>query len=176
MNNFFEGEADISDLKYTDQTVPEKLLLCDGDVLFNRTNSWEHVGRTGIWRCQIENATFASYLVRLNPDLERLLPELLNIWLNWEQIQIAMRRFATPAVHQVNINPTNLTAIYAAFPLSMDEQCEIVRRFTNIRKTIGSNVMNLAKLHSLKTALMQDLLTGRKRVTPLLNEKEAACA
>ena len=32
---------------------------------------------------------------------------------------------------------------------------------------------NLAKLHSLKTALMQDLLTGKKRVTPLLNDKEA---
>ncbi len=92
MNNFSEGEAEVSDLKYTELMPPEKLWLRDGDVLFNRTNSWEHVGRTGIWRCQIVKATFASYLVRLNPDPDRLLSEMLNIWLNWEPTQIAMRR------------------------------------------------------------------------------------
>jgi len=173
MNNFSEGEADVSDLKHTELMVPEKLWLTDGDVLFNRTNSWEHVGRTGIWRCQIEKATFASYLVRLTPNPDKLLSELLNIWLNWEPTQIAMRKFATPAVQQVNINPTNLRAIYAAFPDSLNEQVEIVKIFTRIRNTIKSNVESLVKLRSLKTALMQDLLTGKVRVTPLLETKEA---
>jgi type I restriction enzyme, S subunit len=173
MNNFSEGEAEVSDLKHTELMVPEKLWLRDGDVLFNRTNSWEHVGRTGIWRCQIEKATFASYLVRLTPDPDKLLSELLNIWLNWEPTQIAMRKFATPAVQQVNINPTNLRAIYAAFPDSLNEQVEIVKIFTRIRNTIKSNVESLVKLRSLKTALMQDLLTGKVRVTPLLETKEA---
>jgi len=173
MNNFFKGEADISDLKYTDLKVPEKLWLRGGDVLFNRTNSWEHVGRTGIWRGQVEKATFASYLVRLNPDPDMLLSELLNVWLNWEPTQIAMRRLATPAVQQVNINPTNLRAIHAAFPSSLNEQCEIVKRFTSMRNTISSCFESFKKLRSLKTALMEDLLTGKVRVTPLLNENEA---
>jgi type I restriction enzyme, S subunit len=168
MNNLFEGEADISDLKYTDLKVPEKLWLRDGDVLFNRTNSWEHVGRTGIWRGQVGKATFASYLVRLNPDPDMLLSELLNVWLNWEPTQIAMRRPATPAVQQVNINPTNLRAIHAAFPSSLNEQCEIVKRFTSMRKTISTCFESFKKLRSLKTALMQDLLTGKVRITPLL--------
>lgn len=172
MNNFSEGEADVSDLKHTELMVPEKLWLRDGDVLFNRTNSWEHVGRTGIWRCQIEKTTFASYLVRLTPDPDKLLSEFLNIWLNWEPTQIAMRKFATPAVQQVNINPTNLRAIHAAFPDSLHEQAEIVKSFTRIRNTIKSNVESLAKLRYLKTALMQDLLTGKVRVTPLLETKE----
>ncbi len=39
---------------------------------------------------------------------------------------------------------------------------------------IKSEANKLAKLHSLKTALMQDLLTGKKRVTDLLNDTEAA--
>lgn len=172
MNNFSEGEADVSDLKYTELMPPEKLWLRDGDVLFNRTNSWEHVGRTGIWRCQIEKATFASYLVRLNPDPNKLLSEMLNIWLNWEPTQIAMRRAATPAVQQVNINPTNLRSIYAAFPTCLNEQDEIGKRLACLRKTISSNVDVLAKLRSLKTALMQDLLTGKKRVTPLVEKTE----
>ncbi|MDF1590209.1 MAG: restriction endonuclease subunit S [Desulfobacterales bacterium] len=172
MNNFFKGEADIFDLKYTDLKVPEKLWLRDGDVLFNRTNSWEHVGRTGIWRGQVEKATFASYLVRLNPDPNMLLSELLNVWLNWEPTQVAMRRLATPAVQQVNINPTNLRGIHAAFPSSLNEQCEIVKRFTSMRNTISSCFESFKKLRSLKTALMADLLTGKVRVTPLLEKKE----
>jgi type I restriction enzyme, S subunit len=173
MNNFSEGEADVSDLKYSELMPPEKLWLRDGDVLFNRTNSWEHVGRTGIWRCQIEKATFASYLVRLNPDPDKLLSELLNIWLNWELTQISMRTLATPGVQQVNINPTNLRAISAAFPASLNEQCEIVKRFSRMRNTVSSTAESLTKLRSLKTALMQDLLTGKKRVTPLLENMEA---
>lgn len=172
MNNFSEGEADVSDLKYTELMPPEKLWLRDGDVLFNRTNSWDHVGRTGIWRCQIEKATFASYLVRLNPDPDKLLSELLNIWLNWEPTQIAMRRTATPAVQQVNINPTNLRSIYAAFPTCLNEQGEIEKRLARMRNTINSIFECLAKLKSLKKALMQDLLTGKKRVTSLMENHE----
>lgn len=168
MNNFFDGEANVADLKYSEITVPERLLLNEGDVLFNRTNSWEHVGRTGVWRGQLEKATFASYLVRLNPQPGMLLSELLNIWLNWEPTQIAMRRQATPAVQQVNINPTSLRSIPAAFPSSLDEQREMVKRFASMRLTIRSTIESLRKLHHLKSGLMHDLLTGKRRVTPLL--------
>jgi type I restriction enzyme S subunit len=136
MNNLLDGEAELSDLKYADVSIPEHLWLQNGDVLFNRTNSWEHVGRTGIWRDQIEKATFASYLVRLNPHPKKLLPDMLNIWLNWEETQISMRRQATPAVQQVNINPTNLRSILAAFPADLSEQKMIVGRVTEVRKVL----------------------------------------
>lgn len=171
MNNLSGGEADFSDLKYTILPVPERLWLRAGDVLFNRTNSWEHVGRTGIWRGQIEGATFASYLVRLNPDETKLIPEVLSAWLNWQPTQIAMRRIATPAVQQVNINPTNLRAIHAAFPRGLDEQRAIAERLTAARHALAAIRHNLNKLTSLKIGLMQDLLTGNRRVAALL-EKE----
>jgi type I restriction enzyme S subunit len=174
MNNLFEGEAELSDLKYTSLPVPEALWLRLGDVLFNRTNSWEHVGRTGIWRGQADKATFASYLVRLNPDHEKLIPELLNAWLNWHPTQIAMRCLATPAVQQVNINPTNLRAIHAAFPCSLDEQHAIAERLSATRRAISSHRDCLNKLRLLKTALMQDLLTGEVRVTPLIAKQRKA--
>ena len=171
MNNLFDGEADLSDLKYTDKPVPERLWLRPGDVLFNRTNSWEHVGRTGIWRDQSERATFASYLVRLNPNKKVLLQELLNIWLNWSRTQIAIRRLATPAVQQVNINPTNLRQTLAAFPSSLEEQGEIVKQVNLQSESLRDTRAVLDKLRSLKVALMQDLLTGKRRVTSLLESK-----
>lgn len=172
MNNLLDGEAELSDLKFTDAPVPEHLWLRDGDVLFNRTNSWEHVGRTGIWRGQIERATFASYLVRLNPHADKLLPEMLNLWLNWERAQIAMRRQATPAVQQVNINPTNLRSIPAAFPKNLDEQTAITVRISSLREVFTAYREHLYKLKSIKAGLMQDLLTGDRRVTPLLERRE----
>ena len=172
MNNLLDGEAELSDLKFTDAPVPGHLWLKDGDVLFNRTNSWEHVGRTGIWRGQIESATFASYLVRLNPNPDKLLPEMLNFWLNWERIQIAMRRQATPAVQQVNINPTNLRSIPAAFPRELDEQEAITGRLSTVREVLNADREHLYKLKSVEAGLMQDLLTGDRRVTALLEQRQ----
>lgn len=168
MNNLADGEADLSDLKYTDAPLPEQLWLRPGDVLFNRTNSWQHVGRTGIWRGQHERATFASYLVRLNPHPARLLSELLNLWLNWPKTQIRMRRYATPAVQQVNINPTNLRMLDAAFPSSPDEQAAIVERIQEQNAAIRAAQCTLNKLLALRRGLMQDLLSGRRPVTALL--------
>jgi type I restriction enzyme, S subunit len=170
MNNLSEGEAELSDLKYSAMPIPDGLWLRSGDVLFNRTNSWEHVGRTGIWRGQIERATFASYLVRLNPRPDLLNAELLNFWLNWPPIQIAMRRFATPAVQQVNINPTNLRQMLAAFPQNLKEQSEIVERIGQQDNTLRTEISELAKLKNIKSGLQDDLLTGRVRVPETLME------
>ena len=172
MNNLLDGEAELSDLKFTNGPVPEHLWLRDGDVLFNRTNSWEHVGRTSIWRGQIESATFASYLVRLNPRADKLSPEMLNFWLNWGRTQIAMRRQATPAVQQVNINPTNLRSIPAAFPRNLEEQAAITVRISAVREVLNACREHLYKLKSMKIGLMEDLLAGDRRVTALLGRPE----
>jgi len=174
MNNLLDGEVELSDLKFSDFPAPKKLWLRDGDVLFNRTNSWEHVGRSGIWRGQIECATFASYLVRLNPHPDKLLPEMLNFWLNWRRTQIEIRRQATPAVQQVNINPTNLRSTPAAFPRNLDEQIVITARISAVREVVNAVSEQLNKLKSVKAGLMKDLLTGDRRVTALLGKANQA--
>ncbi len=173
MNNLKDGEAELSNLKCTPEPVPEGLWLQPGDVLFNRTNSWEHVGRAGIWRGQLQKATFASYLVRLNPRRDQLIPDLLNLWLNWPPVQIRMRRFATPAVQQVNINPTNLRRLEAGFPSTTDEQVAIGNCIAVQDASIQSEERELAKLRGLKAGLMADLLTGRVRVPESILAAEA---
>jgi type I restriction enzyme S subunit len=164
MMNFVGGEAQLSDLKYCDSPKARSLLLEPGDVLFNRTNSIDHVGRTGIWRGQLAKASFASYLVRLVPATGRLTSEFLNRWLNWELTQIRIRRWATPGVHQVNINPTNLRKTLIALPNSVAEQervAEVLLRHDDYTAAIS---VELDKLSSLRNGLMDALLTGRVRV------------
>lgn len=164
MMNLADGEADLADLKYSDSPKARTVLLRPGDVLFNRTNSIDHVGRTGIWRGQIDVASFASYLVRLVPQTGRLTAEFLNRWLNWSPTQIRIRRWATPGVHQVNINPTNLRGTAIAVPKAVEEQNRIASFLQGSDEKLNAARVELAKLRLLKQGLMDDLLTGRVRV------------
>ena len=164
MNNFANGEAVLDDIKFSTCDVPPFLLLRKGDVLFNRTNSYEHVGRTGIWRGQLGRATFASYLVRLNPVADRMPAEFLNLLLNIPESQQRMRRFATPAVQQVNINPTNLQQMVVTAPRDLAEQNQIAVLANEAAQVIAAEDLERKKLTALKSGLMTDLLTGRVRV------------
>jgi type I restriction enzyme S subunit len=168
MMNFKDGEADLSDLKFSRSKEAREVLLQPGDVLFNRTNSIDHVGRTGIWRGQIPVASFASYLVRLQPDSERLRAEFLNRWLNWETTQLRIRRFATPGVHQVNINPTNLRRVLIALPTSLAEQDRAIEAMAALDARLEQEKVEIGKLRLVRQGLTEELLTGRVRVTKLL--------
>lgn len=76
-----------------------------GDILLNRTNSVDLVGKVGIV-AQPTDAIFASYLVRLRVDKNTVDPFFLAQWLNSDIAQRALKRIATRAVSQANINPT----------------------------------------------------------------------
>ncbi|EAL7762088.1 restriction endonuclease subunit S [Campylobacter jejuni] len=95
-----------------------------GYVLFNRTNSYEFVGRTGIFYNNRENFVFASYLVRLVCNKEILLPEYLTVFLNTHIGKKEIRRRARPSINQTNVNPEELKEIkIPIFP--MEFQLEI---------------------------------------------------
>jgi type I restriction enzyme S subunit len=164
MNNVGDGKAGFGELKYYPQTVSRNLLLRYGDVLFNRTNSVEHVGRSGMWRNELPKATFASYLVRLNANPTRLIPDYLALWLSHPLTRQRVRAISTPAVQQVNVNPTKLRALPIDLPSSLDEQ----RRITGLLDIADTQIVReqaeLDKLQLLKSGLMEDLLTGRVRV------------
>lgn len=163
MNNIQNGEFDLSDLKHAPAHVVEHFRLKHNDVLFNRTNSWEHVGKAAIWRQAEPGPAFASYLVRLHCS-DDLLPEFLHLWLNWAPVQRAIRQYATPGVQQVNINPTNLRRALIAVPDTLDEQHAIIERVNCVAAAIEDHSRQRAKLSSLREGLRDDLLTGRKPV------------
>lgn len=166
MNNIQDSEFDLSDLKYAPAHAVERFRLQRNDVLFNRTNSWEHVGKAAIWRRDEPGPAFASYLVRLHCG-DALLPEFLHLWLNWAPVQRAIRQFATPGVQQVNINPTNLRRALIAVPDTLDEQQGIVERVNGVAAAIEDHRRQRAKLALLREGLRDDLLTGRKPVVAI---------
>ena len=152
MNNLTAGRIDITDIKFSDAVEARLLTLKIGDVLFNRTNSLEHVGKTAMWRGELAAASFVSYLVRLDVDVQKMRSAYLVYWLNLPSTQIAMRRFATPGVHQVNISPTNLRRMECAAPKDLVEQDIITRSVEQLEKFINNEELQVAKLRQKNTA------------------------
>lgn len=113
MNEIHDMLCDLDVDKYADitQTEYNKFALKDGDVLFNRTNSFEWVGRTGIYyqNDDIER-TFASYLVRLNPK-DGILPEYLCAYLSCKYGEWDVKRRARQSINQTNVNPEEVKEI-----------------------------------------------------------------
>nr|WP_145485379.1 MULTISPECIES: restriction endonuclease subunit S [Streptomyces] len=161
MNNIQSARIDTDELRYCPVPVPSKLFLRRGDILFNRTNSMEHVGKAAMWRDELPSATFASYLVRLVPDLQRVTPEYLVEWLMHPLVRQRVRTISTVAVQQVNVNPSRLRELEIDLPVDLAEQRRIVATLEACDEQIGREEEELNKLRQLKQGLVDDLLSGR---------------
>lgn len=177
MGNIQNGELVLADLKYV--SLPEKVvypyLLKRGDVLFNRTNSQEWVGKVGIYRHDTPSV-FASYLIRLVPDGAKVESYYLGHVLGSYSAQCRVKRYATPGVQQVNINASNLGKVLIPLPIGEDglrEQCGIAALLEAAKAVVRSYEPVLDAQQSLKASLIHDLLTGRVRVS---NEAKAAAS
>ena len=151
--------------KYVD--LDEKTLrnfkLEKGDILFNRTNSYELVGRTGIF-LHAGDYVFASYLIRLRPKHEIVDSLFLTFYLIFSSGRL--KQLATRAVHQANINATNLKKFKVSFPEKIEEQRHIAEILSTVDKKLELETKRKEKLERIKKGLMNDLLTGEKRVKP----------
>lgn len=116
MGNIQHGEIDWSDLKYAPEDEEfEKYLLEPSDVLFNRTNSPLHVGKTGIYRGG-QKTVFAGYLIRLNYDKKKIIGEYLNYCLNTKESKEFCQRVKTDGINQSNINAKVLSTFQIPLP------------------------------------------------------------
>ena len=126
MGNLQHGEIDWDNLVYSnDAEDNEKYLLKTGDVLFNRTNSPEWVGKTSIYRGE-RPAIYAGYLVKLDYKPELLLGEYLNFVMNSPEAKTYCNAVKTDGVNQSNISAKKIGEFIIPVP-SINEQNEIVR-------------------------------------------------
>lgn len=164
MGNMQGGKIDWSDLKYTDK--PDEIkqyLLTKGDVLFNRTNSPEHVGKTVIYKGE-QPAVFAGYLIRVN-HLEKIISgDYLNYYLNSHTAKIYGNKVKTDGVNQSNINGQKLSN-YPIPICSIKEQIQIVReietRLSVCDKVEESIQDSLKKAEALRQSILKKAFEGK---------------
>jgi len=117
MNNItYEGFLDISNLKYID--IPdneyEKCVVRRGDVLFNRTNSKELVGKTCVYTLDTPMIV-AGYIIRVRVN-ERVLPIFLSAILNSKYGKNTLCGMCKSIIGQANINAQELQNIKIIVP------------------------------------------------------------
>jgi type I restriction enzyme, S subunit len=126
MGNLQNGKIDWADLKFTsDKIEEEKYALVKGDVLFNRTNSPELVGKTSIYEGE-QPAIYAGYLIRIKCS-NNLNPYYLNYVLNSPYGRDWSWKVKSDGVSQSNINAKKLSEFLIPYP-SLEEQQEIIKR------------------------------------------------
>lgn len=110
------GQLDTGILKHIplEGVEREKYELLAGDLLFNRTNSKELVGKTGLWDGRFA-AVAASYFIRLRVDRTRIAPAYLWAFFNTSHMKQVLFQTARGAIGQANINAKELLA----FPVSV---------------------------------------------------------
>ena len=132
MNNLTtDGQLDLTDLKYINisDDEKEKCVVRKGDVLFNRTNSIDLVGKTAVFDLE-EEMIIAGYIIRVRLN-EKLLPEVFSQYMNHDALKMMLRSMAKGAVNQANINAQELQSIKIYLP-----NMEIQRQYIEMKKQI----------------------------------------
>ena len=165
MNNLQDGEIDLSEVRRADLSKKEvhELTLVPGDILFNRTNSLDLVGKVGVVRNLPELISFASYLIRLRTVASRANSFWLSALLWSSNCQSRIRKFATPGVSQANINPTSLKSLVIPLP-PLQEQEATAKLLDRVDVTLAAARREREGLQLLKESTADALLTGRVRV------------
>ncbi len=155
MNNLtYEGYLDLTDLKHIDipDNEVEKCVVRNGDVLFNRTNSVELVGKTCVYNLD-SDMIIAGYIIRVRID-DRVLPVILSSYLNSTVMKEQLRSMAKGAVNQANINAQELRSIPIYLP-PITLQHEFATFVEQVDKSKFEIQQSLEKLEILKKSLMQ---------------------
>jgi type I restriction enzyme S subunit len=163
MGNLQNGELDFAELRYLDQVDPG-LLLKARDVIFNRTNSLDLVGKAAIYRGNYDGQlSLASYLVLFRFD-KRYDPDFANYVMGADVLMSLARTLALPSIGQANLNPNRYAAI--SFPVPpVEEQIEIaahiatqLNRLSDSEKAINTSIEQLIEYRS---ALITAAVTGQ---------------
>ena len=148
MNNLtIDGHLDLTDLKYIDipEDELEKCVVRKGDILFNRTNSLELVGKTAVFDL-CEDMVIAGYIIRVRLNNKMMLPEIFSQYMNHKTLKKILRGMAKGAVNQANINAKELQSIKIYVP-NMKLQDEFVTFVNQVNKSklVIKNLLQIYK-------------------------------
>ncbi len=163
MGNIQDGGLLWDNLKYsTDKDEIAKYLLEKNDVLFNRTNSPELVGKSAIYLGEYP-AIHAGYLIRLQPKTEQLDAAFLNFYLNSPKAREYGYSVMISSVNQANINATKLKGYSITTP-SIKIQLKCVNELESLKDKISGALHHyqtkLTSLEELKKSILQKAFAG----------------
>jgi len=164
MGNIQGGRLDLRDLKYLhfSEKAHDRLMLARGDILVNRTNSAELVGKCAVFGAE-GDYSFASYLIRLRLDLQRAEPHLVAAYINSPLGRAYMLSEKKQMTGQANVNSTKLKALPIALP-PLPEQRRIVAELDALQAEVDAlkrlQAETAAELDALLPAILDRAFKG----------------
>ena len=141
MNNLtYDGRFDLTDLKFIslDNDELEKCVVRKGDVLFNRTNSLDLIGKTADFDFD-EDMVIAGYIIRIRLK-ETIVPKFFSMYMNTDEMKLHLRTIAKGAVNQANINAQELQEIPIYLP-----PIELQNQFVNFVRQVDKSRFDIKK-------------------------------
>lgn len=160
MNNItYRGNWDLRALKYIDldEKDRKKYLVYKGEVLFNRTNSKELVGKTAVYKRE-EPMAYAGYLVKAIPN-NRANGQFIASYMNTKYIKSLLFNMAKNIVGMANINAEEFKSIKVYIP-PIELQNHFAEMVENIEKQKELLNKSLAELETNFHSLMQRAFRG----------------
>jgi type I restriction enzyme S subunit len=164
MGNIQKGRFDWDDLVFTDDDFEiKKYLLKKNDVLFNRTNSAEWVGKTAIYKGE-RPAIFAGYLIRINRFEKLIDADYLTYYLNTHAAKQYGNSVRSFGVNQSNINGTKLKTYPIPLPLLEEQQLivdKLESKLTVCDKIEETIAQSLLQAETLRQSILKRAFEGR---------------
>lgn len=144
------------------ENPPENVVCSADEILFTRTGNTGQIvsGIKGVFHNNFFNVSF---------DEKEISREYLMLYLNWEPVQDLIKELAGTTTIP-DMKHKDFYGMPVFFPSTLTEQKNITDIINSSNQSIISYQKELSKLQSLKTGLMQDLLSGKVRVNHLIKE------
>jgi type I restriction enzyme S subunit len=138
MNNIVDGDLDLSNLKHlkVSKDIKESLKLQNGDILINRTNSKELVGKCAVFN-KNETYIFASYLIRLRMDAEKADPHFVSFAINGPIGRMQINALSRQIIGQANINSQEIRSLKLPLP-DLKVQQKMINNVNKARQKAAS--------------------------------------
>ena len=164
MGNIQNGKFEWTDLVYTsDDEEIKKYLLKKNDVLFNRTNSAELVGKTAIYKGE-RPAIFAGYLIRINRIESLIDADFLTYFLNSLEAKKMGNAVRSFGVNQSNINGTKLKSYLIPLPLLKEQQAivQVIESRLSVADKLEETItQSLQQAEALRQSILKKAFEGK---------------
>jgi len=169
MGNIQDGKFDFDKLKYLPRAHDEfpELLLARGDLLFNRTNSAELVGKTAVFKETPQPCSFASYLIRVRFG-GGCVADFVSYFINSVLGRARIADVVSQQVGQANVNGTKLQALTTPLPPIAEQErivAEVERRLSVVEELEAVLSVNLQRATRLRQAILQKAFSGNLGAT-----------
>lgn len=152
--------ADVDEMHFT-EADEERLALTTGDLLLCEGGS---VGRTAIWRGEIEGCYYQNHLHRLRRSDGRVLPEFALHWF-WYAFEYGHIYFGRKNVTTIpNMSKSRLAELPIPLP-ELDEQRRIAAVLSGVLRLIEHRESQVHLANELKNALTHKIMSAQVRVT-----------